>query len=522
MAEYNEHWSTAEHFDEALVRFRAIIGDEAAARIEARRDAATDADALAAIEVPFAMTWGWLLGRPVLSLRERALALLTVDVSTRSWRAFGDHLKLARSAGLSLSDIDELLLQVGPYCGFPAIVEARALMTSERSDSEADGVPSTTILGGVGSDTASDWGWLGRGVSMLRVRVVVPDLDDAIRSYAELLGLSTWLVNTVDATACRVSLDGQSFDAGFRSARLANPRGIDFELIQPTTGATTFARRLATNGASVHDVCIVSCDAQGTAEFISHVQKSARIRQSVTVSDATTFWIDTTEALGGYYLSVGSLEAWDRALGVPEVVELGDLSDPELDFSNEFVQHLGVVVADVERRTRDYAATFGQKEWPVINLSTESGTLVEVAYNGQKGPDAYLSSSAPVGQIRQVQPIGGTAASRTQGPPLTFGVELIQPLSGPSRYREGYHDRFGDGVQHVYFGPVPDDETWNRLRAAFERHGISTVTLGSAFEGAVDYAYFGTLERLGFDIEVFRHHRAVDRAEVSAYTMVHP
>jgi len=510
-------WDVGDLFEAGLRRFAEVIGFEAAAEVRARRErsARIGDDALDATEVPFALTWGWLLGRPGLSLRERALILLAVDVATRSWRAFEHHLRLARTAGITDEDLNELLLQVGPYTGFPATVEARALLARTLPHDQAQEDP-------LSFRTTPDWGELGAPVGLRRVRVVVRDLEESMRTYAALLGMGTWSFAVLDTSAgASVEVAGVGIEAAFKVAVHASAEGTEFELIQPLTGGTSFARQLATSGVSVHDICVTSGSASEDRRIVENLQRSTPLRQKVRVGDGTVWWFDTSKALGGYCLSVGDQDAWDHAAARSEEVNLSDLVDPDLDFTGRTVKHLGVVVRDIEECTRAHARIFGQQRWPVINFNTDLDTLDEVVYDGTAGSDAYLSSSAPLGELRASQPMGGAAVDRdhSRASGRELGVEIIQPTGGPSRYREGFLDQGGEGVHHLYFGPVETQEDWERTQDAFARRQAPMITRGRAFGGAVDYAYFATLEHLGFDIESFLHHRTVDRESVTAFTL---
>ncbi|RIV39207.1 carboxymuconolactone decarboxylase family protein [Micromonospora radicis] len=500
-------WDADEQVRRGLARYASVLGEQSAQTIAARIGAAREdgPDAATAAAVPFAMTWGWLLERPGLSLRDRSLALVSVDVATRAHRALREHLRLALHSGVSAEELRELLLQLGPYVGFPPTIEAREILRE--------------VLA-VQPTEPSDWGLLGAPAALWRLRVVVRDVRAAAMEHARLLGFTHWRVARLDGRTVRTTMHGRACDGEILVARSTHD-GVVIELVEPVSGATSFQQQLATRGPGVHDICVLDADVETTGAAVDRLRGyGVALRQTMELDGARMHWLDTRGQIGGYQLSLGAQSIWDERVNAEEHWDLTGLADPRLAYAEAPVAHLGVVVRDLEAATRAYAAIFGQGEWPVLEFDSRLGSLTDARYEGRAVPEAFVSSSAAVGGRREAQLIGGGAAGVKPATP-DLRVEVIQPVNGPSRYREGFLRQRGEGVHHLYFGPVADQAGWVRLESALAERGVDRVTYGRAFDETVEYAYFATLERLGYDLEVFLHHAAIDRSRVARYVMRH-
>ena len=63
--------------------------------------------------------WGSVWTRPGLGRRERSIATLTALLALRHWEEFAMHVRAARTNGLSVDEIGEVILQSAVYCGVP-------------------------------------------------------------------------------------------------------------------------------------------------------------------------------------------------------------------------------------------------------------------------------------------------------------------------------------------------------------------------------------------------------------------
>jgi len=71
--------------------------------------------------------WGDIWSRPGLSRAERSMITLTALAVLRQDEEFALHIRAARRNGLSVSKIQEILLQVAVYAGVPAANRAFAI-----------------------------------------------------------------------------------------------------------------------------------------------------------------------------------------------------------------------------------------------------------------------------------------------------------------------------------------------------------------------------------------------------------
>lgn len=117
-----------EHFAAGIALMRAALGDAAADAALARHAAALADGTADRVDFAVESAWGFMLHRPQLNLRDRALILLVNDIVQLRRDALRDHVRLALYAGLTRAEIDETLFQLAPYCGFPTTREAGTIV----------------------------------------------------------------------------------------------------------------------------------------------------------------------------------------------------------------------------------------------------------------------------------------------------------------------------------------------------------------------------------------------------------
>ncbi len=137
----------------------------------------------------------------------------------------------------------------------------------------------------------------------------------------------------------------------------------------------------------------------------------------------------------------------------------------------EGVIQVCVVVRDLEQSMENYQHLIGMGPWQVFSVKPPalSGTL-------RGKPEAYgmKVALAKVGAIQW---------------------ELIEPLDGPSIYRE-FLEQKGEGLHHVKFAVDDHDKSI----ADFAGHGIGVLMGGTI--GDRGYSYMDTESALGFILEV--------------------
>jgi catechol 2,3-dioxygenase-like lactoylglutathione lyase family enzyme len=139
------------------------------------------------------------------------------------------------------------------------------------------------------------------------------------------------------------------------------------------------------------------------------------------------------------------------------------------------LDHIGIVVEDLDVALAHYADLGPRSEWLVLPPRTEDSPG-RSRYRG--GPGQY--------------------SSRIAFGPGHPKVELIEPVAGPSLYFE-HLDRFGHGLHHVaYLVPNLIDITKAMSSAGYPV--VQSVT-GYGPERDEGHAFFDTVSDLGYHLE---------------------
>ena len=102
---------------------REVLGDEHVARAEAGAKGFSEdfQDFIARY------AWGEVWSRPALDRRSRSIATLAALISLRAENEIAVHLRGARRNGLSVEEINEVILHTAVYAGIPAANAAFAI-----------------------------------------------------------------------------------------------------------------------------------------------------------------------------------------------------------------------------------------------------------------------------------------------------------------------------------------------------------------------------------------------------------
>jgi len=138
------------------------------------------------------------------------------------------------------------------------------------------------------------------------------------------------------------------------------------------------------------------------------------------------------------------------------------------------VLQICVVVTSLERAMRRYEALLGLGPWQVSELGPPT---LRTSLRGVKQPYSMKIALAQAGGVQW---------------------ELIQPLEGPSIYKEFLAQR-GEGLHHIAVATDNHDESVR----AFEKHGIG-VAMDGRREDGTGYTYMDTQDALGFVLELYR------------------
>lgn len=97
---------------------REMMGEETASRLIDSAESGTFGSAISgyAIDQAFGDIWT----RPGLDRKSRSLVTMAVMVALRQPHEFAIHMNIGLNNGLTLDEIEEVLIQALPYVGFPA------------------------------------------------------------------------------------------------------------------------------------------------------------------------------------------------------------------------------------------------------------------------------------------------------------------------------------------------------------------------------------------------------------------
>jgi 4-carboxymuconolactone decarboxylase len=99
-----------------------MMGPQFAAALESNaRSGAFGADlARMAIELAFGDVWS----RPALDLKTRSIIVISVLIANKHELELKNHLRFGLNNGLTVKDIEEIIIQTMPYVGFPSMAMA--------------------------------------------------------------------------------------------------------------------------------------------------------------------------------------------------------------------------------------------------------------------------------------------------------------------------------------------------------------------------------------------------------------
>jgi len=145
---------------------------------------------------------------------------------------------------------------------------------------------------------------------------------------------------------------------------------------------------------------------------------------------------------------------------------------PALSAMEKPINHIGIVVSDVEATSGKYDEIFGEVPWARAEFVVEDVVL----HGRRESQEAKLrAATGEVGGLR---------------------IELLEPVTGPSVHAE-FLDRHGPGTQHVSFGSAADyDDVIGRM----EGLGVDVEMQGRIGQGA--FTYFETQAELGISVEL--------------------
>ena len=99
-----------------------MLGPQFAAGIQAAAGSGAFAADVASIALEFAFGAVW--SRPGLERKQRSLVTLGILIGTGKTAELKNHVRAGLNNGLTVTELQEVLIQAIPYCGFPCVAEA--------------------------------------------------------------------------------------------------------------------------------------------------------------------------------------------------------------------------------------------------------------------------------------------------------------------------------------------------------------------------------------------------------------
>lgn len=113
---------TSNHYQKGIQLVSEMLGEPFAAGMQAAAGSggfAADC-ATIAIESAFGAVWS----RPGLERKQRSLVTLGILIGTGKPSELKNHVRAGLNNGLTVTELQEVLIQAIPYCGFPCVAEA--------------------------------------------------------------------------------------------------------------------------------------------------------------------------------------------------------------------------------------------------------------------------------------------------------------------------------------------------------------------------------------------------------------
>lgn len=346
--------------------------------------------------------------------------------------------------------------------------------------------------------------------------IVTRDAKAAALKHSEFYGIKKWRVARLTPDRLhnkswhgrgpgRANNDGlhgntpAGGEFGFLMVNGATDDGtVEFQLIQPICGMSTFEQFLCTRGMGVHGVfmsVMTHSDFTSLKAFLK--TEGIGIAQSFVIEGVAEFYyLDTRKALGGFYVQVVvPLSAdWEKAMPCDEVWDFTAevAAQPDVAAATKrttAIPHFGVIVHDLHSHLGTFAKLFNTDIWRGMNWRTEAGSLEDTTTNGKPVIHSYFTGRADIGKTKSGAP---------------FGFEVVQPCFGPSHYKEDFLQVLGPGIHHIDLNfPVTDWPEWEKLNTWLDEGFKAPCCMSGWLRGrSALFQYQDTRKSLGYVTEI--------------------
>jgi hypothetical protein len=292
-----------------------------------------------------------------------------------------------------------------------------------------------------------------------RVGITADNAEAVLEAYSRYFGIKRWQLREFSGADYRYLVASGS----------AGP--VEFEVVEPLSGNSCYSDFLASHGPGLSHVV-------ATAE-----QPLASLKEGLEAAEIGILHTDMSDL--GQRTVLDSRKAL-CGLGVVLVEGAADAgaADMEITFNHEAVlpvqelYQVSLMVNDLEQARQQFEKILGIDAWVPIGLDTSAG-VEGATYYGK-----------PVEQT----------ATLTIGRRGDVCMELVQPLSGPTIYRDAL-DKHGETMHHIMVTICSTEE----YRQATQRLASEGVVLSqdAAIPPLMGFGYFdGGQQMPGLFIEV--------------------
>jgi 4-carboxymuconolactone decarboxylase len=117
-------------FERGVALMGKILGDDWIKATRKKHEAAVAAGDAERSDFSTQVLFGFMFNRPQLSLRDRAIVMITNDISMNAPNALRSHVQVGLYAGLTRDEIREIVFQMTQYCGHPRAREADIVISA--------------------------------------------------------------------------------------------------------------------------------------------------------------------------------------------------------------------------------------------------------------------------------------------------------------------------------------------------------------------------------------------------------
>lgn len=156
-----------------------------------------------------------------------------------------------------------------------------------------------------------------------------------------------------------------------------------------------------------------------------------------------------------------------------------ELTQPILNLKNRPVTQIGMVVADIEKSTKNLSEVFGIKDWTFLDLD-EQYFENTIFHDKPKDTKTHLK----------------VATANAMG----VNFELLEPVSGESTHMD-FLKKHGEGIHHISVPALSKDE-FEKMMGRAKDAGVE-IEMKSQLGKATTFTYFNMTDDIGFIFEAY-------------------